>query len=159
MTIYVDNARIPATVGRIRARWSHLLTDSADTEELHQFAESLGLKRSYFQRGDRPWRDHYDLTDSVRRAAIAAGAKPIDIYEVRRVTQRRRAALEAAPACCGLHRPGGDCCDPTDCGPCCPDCPTCPTLIQTRRADAPAVLRAVRQRPALPGDTQGGEPR
>jgi hypothetical protein len=30
MAVYVDHARIPAQVGRIRARWSHLSADSQD---------------------------------------------------------------------------------------------------------------------------------
>lgn len=81
MTVYVDNARIPARVGRIRARWSHLFADTQ--EELHAFALSIGLKRTWFQPGrpvnGRPSRHwHYDVTESKRQAAIAAGAKPLD---------------------------------------------------------------------------------
>ena len=50
MTVYVDDYRVPATVGRIRARWSHLFVPAGtDLEELHQFAESIGLRRSWFQ--------------------------------------------------------------------------------------------------------------
>ncbi|WP_375539284.1 DUF4031 domain-containing protein [Mycolicibacterium sp. CBMA 335] len=40
MTVYVDDMRMPARVGRIEARWSHLI---ADTDvELHAFAASIG---------------------------------------------------------------------------------------------------------------------
>ena len=49
MAVYVDDARIPARVGRIRARWSHLFADSQD--ELHAFAQTIGLKRAWFQPG------------------------------------------------------------------------------------------------------------
>ena len=84
MTVYVDDARIPATVGRIKARWSHLF---ADTQyELHEFAQSIGLLRSWFQPG-RPVRDkpsrfwHYDVTESKRLEAIRAGAEPVTSRE------------------------------------------------------------------------------
>jgi hypothetical protein len=84
MTVYVDNARIPARVGRISARWSHLFADTQD--ELHAFAASIGLKRSWFQPGrpiggkpSRHW--HYDVTDAKRAAAIKAGARPVSIRD------------------------------------------------------------------------------
>lgn len=44
MTVYVDDMRVPARVGRINARWSHLMADT--DEELHEFAARLGLRRS-----------------------------------------------------------------------------------------------------------------
>ena len=47
MTVYVDDAHIPATVGRHTSSWCHLTADSP--EELHEFAGRLGLRRSYFQ--------------------------------------------------------------------------------------------------------------
>jgi len=74
VTVYVDDMRLPARVGQLRARWSHLTADTKD--ELHAFAAAIGLRRSWFQ--DKPrglW--HYDVTDSKRRAALAAGAVPI----------------------------------------------------------------------------------
>jgi hypothetical protein len=98
VTVYVDNARIPARVGRIRGRWSHLTADTPD--ELHTFAGSIGLQPDWFQVCKRPchktlpcvhW--HYDVTDSLRTAAIDAGAKPIDIRELGALIGQRRAAL------------------------------------------------------------------
>lgn len=124
MTVYVDNARIPATVGRIRARWSHLTADN--TEELHAFAARIGLRRAWFQTCKRPchktlpcshW--HYDVTESKRTEAIAAGAKSIDIREMAAITTARR----VGPRCyyCGPtdnelrpYGPGGS----TVCFPC-----------------------------------------
>ena len=47
MTVYVDDASIAATVGRLAARWSHLIAD--DQDELHAFALRLGLRREWFQ--------------------------------------------------------------------------------------------------------------
>ena len=92
MAVYVDDARIPARVGRIRARWSHLFADSQD--ELHAFAASIGLKRAWFQPGkpiggkpSRLW--HYDVTDAMRARAIAAGAQPAGIREFREIIDRR----------------------------------------------------------------------
>jgi hypothetical protein len=51
---------------------SHLFTDG-DIEKLHKFAESIGLKRAWFQnKKDLP---HYDLTKNKRFQAIKNGAK------------------------------------------------------------------------------------
>lgn len=43
MTVYVDDIRMPARIGRIDARWSDLMADT--DEELHAFAAKLGLRR------------------------------------------------------------------------------------------------------------------
>lgn len=87
MTVYVDNAGIQATVGRYRARWSHLLTDDPTHAELHELAGRIGLRRDWFQGtsklGDpfRWWQCHYDVTGPKRREAITAGAVAIDWRE------------------------------------------------------------------------------
>lgn len=98
MTVYVDNFRAPARVGGIRGRWSHLTADMP--EELHAFAERIGLRREWFQAtckfGRCPAVDgvcahfHYDVVDAKRNAAIAAGAKAIDIREMGAITSARR---------------------------------------------------------------------
>lgn len=99
MTVYVDNARIPAAVGRIRGRWSHL---TADTKaELNEFAAGLGLKEAWFQtcktrcgrEGEPCVHFHYDVTDSVRANAVAAGAMEIDIRAWGAICASRRAVL------------------------------------------------------------------
>lgn len=74
MTVYVDDMRLPARVGRIEARWSHLMADTDD--ELHAFAASIGLRRSWAQYPGT-WKSHYDVTDSKRAQAIRAGAVAI----------------------------------------------------------------------------------
>lgn len=78
MTVYVDDAFIrtePGYLGmRFGAVWCHMTADTKD--ELHEFAGSIGLKRSWFQ--DKPrglW--HYDVTKAVRSRAVAAGAVEI----------------------------------------------------------------------------------
>jgi hypothetical protein len=100
MTIYVDTARIPATVGPYRARWCHLMSDQLDPAELHAFAARIGLRRAWFQPGrnlvDRarpdPPGDHYDVTEGKRRAAVAAGAVELDRDGLVELMRRRRAA-------------------------------------------------------------------
>jgi len=87
MTIYVDDIRIPATVGPYTACWSHLFTDAADLTELHQFAQSIGLRRAWFQ--DKDSGAHYDVTDRLRHRAIRAGARPISWREIRTVWPAR----------------------------------------------------------------------
>jgi len=96
MTVYVDDARIPARVGRLSARWSHL---TADTQaELHSFAERLGLRRAWYQ--DKPrglW--HYDVTESKRRQAITLGTEPTAARDPEAFARVwRRPGREGAPA-------------------------------------------------------------
>lgn len=49
---------------------AHLFADSE--EELHKFAESIGLKRAWFQ--NHPRLPHYDVTVNKRRLAVRRGA-------------------------------------------------------------------------------------
>jgi hypothetical protein len=90
MTVYVDDMRIPARVGKISGRWSHLFVGPGeDVQELHDFAAAIGLRRSWFQ--DRWPLAHYDVTDSKRQQAIAAGAVPITWRETGEFAARARA--------------------------------------------------------------------
>ncbi len=78
MTVYVDDA-----FAGDWGKWSgggHLQADSID--ELHAFAVSIGLRRSWFHvRPGRPWNNHYDCTSTKRDAAIFAGAVPESIED------------------------------------------------------------------------------
>jgi hypothetical protein len=66
MTVYLD------PVGHMRA-------DSA--EELHDFAQRLGLKREWFQ-GHNPRFPHYDVTTArLRSRAWQMGAKCVTLRE------------------------------------------------------------------------------
>jgi hypothetical protein len=76
--ILVDRPVWPAH-GR---RFAHLVSD-ASFEELHAFAEVLGLPRRAFHR------DHYDLPAEWWDDAIAAGATEVDAREI---VRRLRAA-------------------------------------------------------------------
>ena len=66
MAVYVDDEQIPWR-GKL---WCHLVAESLD--ELHEFADRLGLRRSWFQ--SNSVYPHYDVTMSVRERALALGA-------------------------------------------------------------------------------------
>lgn len=68
MSVYVDQAVWKKRNGR--KGYAHLVADTVD--ELHKFAESIGLKRRLFHRGSKY--PHYDVTEEQRATAIAAGA-------------------------------------------------------------------------------------
>jgi hypothetical protein len=100
MTVYVDDFRVQARVGRLNARWSHLTVGpDDDIEELHRFAVGIGLRRSWFQGPPKHRHPHYDVTDSKRQQAIAAGAVAITWREAGQMLAdaglRRRAIVAA----------------------------------------------------------------
>jgi hypothetical protein len=104
VTIFVDDWMQKARVGRLNARWSHLTAGPFDDPaELHEFAERIGLKRSWYQGPPKhPWpRSHYDVTETKRQEAIRAGAVPITWREAGRQTLRARRAWKQAqnPVC------------------------------------------------------------
>lgn len=66
MAVYVDDSLL-AWRGK---SWCHLVADSIN--ELHTFAEQLGLKREWFQH--RTMYPHYDVTVKVKERALALGA-------------------------------------------------------------------------------------
>lgn len=71
MTILVDAAIWPWR----GERWAHLASDDS-LDELHRFANELGLRRVGFQG------DHYDIDAATRLRAIERGAKPVDGREL-----------------------------------------------------------------------------
>jgi len=101
VTVYVDNLRIPATVGRTTARWSHLVADTDD--ELHAFAARLGLRRSWAQYPGTP-DSHYDVTDTKRRQAIALGAVPITLHQLSDMLTQRYEEREGGRSPAGPSR-------------------------------------------------------
>ncbi|GAB3283453.1 hypothetical protein GCM10027449_26490 [Sinomonas notoginsengisoli] len=96
MAVYVDNLRMPATVGRLRGRWSHLTADT--TEELVAFAARLGLRRSWIQNEGHAWKEHFDVVDSKRELAIRLGAVPVTIQEAVALHQAKCEAAAGASA-------------------------------------------------------------
>jgi len=70
-------------------RWCHLVSDSS-YDELHSFAQRLGVPRHGFQR------DHYDLPEEHRARAIQLGATAIGSREL--VRRLRAAGLRRVPS-------------------------------------------------------------
>lgn len=76
-------------------RWCHLVSDES-LEELHTFADSVGIPRRGFQG------DHYDVPEDHRPAVLAAGAVEVESRELLR--RLRGAGLRLSPA---QRRSGG----------------------------------------------------
>lgn len=68
MAVYVDRL---LNHGWRLGRSCHLTADSL--QELHEFAENLGMKRRWFQ-VSRKGVPHYDLTAARRKVAVFLGA-------------------------------------------------------------------------------------
>lgn len=102
MTVYVDDAYIPAKVRNgdhyVTARWCHMTADT--DKELHAMATRIGLKRAWAQHMDDPnrWHRHYDVTEPRRAAAIAAGAVAITWREAAHRSNAEGERLRANPA-------------------------------------------------------------
>jgi hypothetical protein len=80
MTVYVDDFNIRAQVGTLDRNWSHMMCGPFDDpEELHAFADQIGLARRWYQGPPKhrwpTW--HYDVTARKRQQAIANGAVEI----------------------------------------------------------------------------------
>lgn len=78
MTVYVDDMRKPVRLNRFVANWSHLYADT--TEELEVMANQLGLKREWLQFAGT-WKEHYDVTDTVRCQALKLGVTQVTYRE------------------------------------------------------------------------------
>ncbi|MET8769342.1 DUF4031 domain-containing protein [Streptomyces sp. NPDC004658] len=74
MTLYIDPPTWPGH-GRM---WSHLVSD-VSYDELHLFAEQLGMPRRAFDS------DHYDVPSHRYADAVAAGAVQVSSREVVRL--------------------------------------------------------------------------
>jgi len=97
--IYVDDWRQRARVGGIEAVWSHMLAGPwDDSEELHRFAQSIGMYPGWYQA--KPWpKGHYDVTETRRRLAIARGAVPVTWQEMgQMLADARRRGRDNPPA-------------------------------------------------------------
>jgi hypothetical protein len=70
-------------------RWSHLVSD-VDLDELHTFAERVGIPRRGFQG------DHYDVPEEYYDELVAAGAVPTPSRELLR--RLKAAGLRIGPA-------------------------------------------------------------
>lgn len=72
MACYVDNPEL--TFGRMKM--CHLVADSIG--ELHEMADKLGMKRSWYQCPPKASAPHYDLSKGKREVAIKLGAEISD---------------------------------------------------------------------------------
>lgn len=93
MAIYVDQLiDYGVKFGRAGPEWCHMTTDGGE-EELHAFAQQLGLRRSYFQGPPKHSVWHYDLTKGMRARAVRMGALEVDggewILQWREIQNRR----------------------------------------------------------------------
>ena len=70
-------------------QWCHLVSDES-LDELHVFAEQLGVPRRVFQG------DHYDLHEELRIDAVVLGAREVTSREL--VVRLRAAGLRLSPA-------------------------------------------------------------
>lgn len=95
MTVYVDNMFARADVQNgptvVRGVWCHMMADSHD--ELEAMARQLGLKPSWIQYPGT-WREHYDVTKSMRAAAVRRGAVELPIDKTWLDFLMRRRAIE-----------------------------------------------------------------
>lgn len=67
--IFIDQ---PQTHNNKYKNWCHMVTDG-NTEELHIFAEKIGLRRAYYQNKNKR-NPHYDLSPTKQTMAISLGA-------------------------------------------------------------------------------------
>jgi len=74
MAVYVDESQWP--FGRMIM--CHMVADTLD--ELHEMAESIGIRRKWFQ--DKPRFPHYDISKSKREIAVSNGAMEITAREL-----------------------------------------------------------------------------
>jgi hypothetical protein len=70
-------------------RWCHLVSD-VSYDELHEFADRVGIPRRGFQG------DHYDIPEEYRDDMITAGARVVESREL--VRRLRDAGLRLSPA-------------------------------------------------------------
>lgn len=82
--VYVDEFKVwPGAKRPFDKGNCHLTAD--DEAELHEFAEGIGMRRSWFQ--EHPIASHYDLTPGRREVALKRGAAFVPAREQAR---RRR---------------------------------------------------------------------
>lgn len=100
MTVYVD--QLLDHGWKLRGRTTkncHLFTDEIDLKNLHDLADKIGMKRSWFQvsnSGD----PHYDLTEIRRTAAIQEGAIAVANEVAVQIWHRRREEVKKPFRCC-----------------------------------------------------------
>jgi hypothetical protein len=80
--------------------WCHLLCDDFSRkglQELHAFAQGIGLSQRAFHNPPGQPRPHYDLTPEFRDKALAMGANRLNRRELVAYLRRGRERLSLAP--------------------------------------------------------------
>lgn len=91
MSVYVDRARN----GFGWLVMSHMIGDTPD--ELHAMADRIGVARRWFQAPPKASFPHYDIAQSKRALAIAAGALDCERNEFVAAMRRIRASGAFGP--------------------------------------------------------------
>lgn len=73
--IYID----PPTVYNHKGAFSHMMC--TDREKLHEFAQSIGIKKCWFENKRGMNRPHYDVRKCYYETAILCGAIPLELRE------------------------------------------------------------------------------
>lgn len=94
MPVYVDNAKNP--YGRMLM--CHMLADTIG--ELLEMADKIGIARRHFQ----PWsHPHFDLSQSFRARAIAAGALAVDRRGLVMAKRAQKIRMKTDPVECEAY--------------------------------------------------------
>jgi hypothetical protein len=94
MTIYVDPLMGHGLKLRGHAvHTCHLFSDT-DVDELHAFAERIGMDRGWFHDQRIP---HYDLTPAPRHLAVSCGAIEVDLRHAVNLWARIQGRSDALP--------------------------------------------------------------
>jgi len=83
MTVYVDD--MEARYGRLIM--CHMIADS--TEELFAMADRIGVSRRWIQKPGT-YREHFDVSKSKRRLAVAAGAEEVTMRQLAEIIRGRK---------------------------------------------------------------------
>ena len=107
MTIYVDKitaydtTRMDSHTRSNGKFWSHMWSSTFNDAELHQMAERIGLRLSYFQ--PHHTLRHYDVTPNKRNLALSLGAVEYSLLQFFRETRAIRRQLPPNPVPDVLH--------------------------------------------------------
>lgn len=82
--VYVDEATWKKGSGG-RKSYAHLVADTY--EEMHEFAEKIGIKPHFFHRNTKY--PHYDISGEQRDLALQNGASSISSKDLVKICRRR----------------------------------------------------------------------
>ncbi len=87
MTVYVDDM-YRYEMGRFgRMKMSHMVADTV--EELLEMADTIGLDQRWIQYPNDPTRVHFDISMSMRKKAVAAGATEVTMFDLARLRREK----------------------------------------------------------------------